>query len=101
MLEDRDEAIAKVQRMLKRDGIFVTSTVCLGDTMKYFKLLAPIGKFLGLMPLLRVFKVQELVASLTQAGFSIDYQWQHGKGRVAFIVARKTDQRQLDVRRSV
>jgi ubiquinone/menaquinone biosynthesis C-methylase UbiE len=91
LLEDRDKAIANVHAMLKKGGVFVTSTVCLGDTMKFFKVLAPIGKFLGLMPLLRVFTVQELVTSLTEAGFSIDYEWQHGKGRVAFIVARKTD----------
>lgn len=90
LLEDRDEAFAKVHRMLKKDGVFVTSTVCLGDNMKFFKVLAPIGRFLGLMPLLRVFTVQELVTSLTDAGFEIDYKWQHGKGRVAFIVARKT-----------
>ncbi len=91
LLEDRDEAIAKVHRMLKPGGVFVSSTVCLGDTMKFFKVIAPIGRFLGLMPLLRVFKVQELLTSLTDAGFSIDHEWRHGKGRVAFIVARKTD----------
>jgi len=89
LLEDRDEAIASVHKMLKKGGIFVTSTVCLGDTMRFFKILAPIGKFLGLMPLLRVFTVQELVTSLTAAGFEIDHKWQHGKGRVAFIVAKK------------
>ena len=90
LLEDRDEAIAKVHKMLKKGGVFVTSTVCLGDTMKFFKVLAPIGKFLGLMPLLRVFKVQELVNSMTEAGFEIDYEWQQGNARVVFIVARKT-----------
>ncbi len=91
LLDDRDDAIAKIHKMLKPGGVFVSSTVCLGDTMKFFKLIAPIGKFLGLMPLLRVFKVQELVTSLADAGFSIDHQWQHGKGRVTFIVAKKGD----------
>lgn len=90
LLEDRDEAIANVYDMLKQDGVFVTSTVCLGDTMKFMKLLAPIGKFLGLMPLLRVFTVQELVESLTSAGFAIDYQWQPEKSVAVFIVARKS-----------
>lgn len=90
LLEDRDEAIANVHKMLRKGGVFVSSTVCLGDTMRFFKVLAPIGKFLGLMPLLRVFTVQELLTSLTGAGFEIDYQWQHGKGRVAFVVARKS-----------
>lgn len=90
LLEDRDEAIANVYDMLKQDGVFVTSTVCLGDTMKFMKLLAPIGKFLGLMPLLKVFTVQELAESLTRAGFAIDYQWQPEKSVAVFIVARKS-----------
>ena len=92
LLQDREEAIAKVHRMLKQDGVFVTSTVCIGDTMKFFKLIGPIGKFLGLMPLVKVFTVQELVESLTEAGFAIDYEWQPGKSKAVFIVAKKADQ---------
>ena len=63
--------------------------MCIGDTMKFFKLIGPIGKFLGLMPLVNVFTMQELVDSLTDAGFAIDYQWQPGKGKAVFIVAKK------------
>jgi hypothetical protein len=78
--------------MLKPGGIFVTSTACLGDTMtKYIKLIAPIGKFLGLMPLVKVFTTKELVDNLTDAGFRIDYQWQPGKGKAVFIVAKKAE----------
>lgn len=92
LVRDRDRVIAKAYKMLKQGGVFVTSTVCIGDTMKFFKLIAPIGRFLGLMPLVTVFTVQELVDSLTKAGFSIDYQWQPGKGKAVFIVAKKADQ---------
>ncbi|MEL7510257.1 MAG: class I SAM-dependent methyltransferase, partial [Cyanobacteria bacterium J06554_1] len=55
LLENKEEAITKVYQMLKPGGIFVTSTTCLGDTMGWFKLIAPIGKFLGLFPLVKVF----------------------------------------------
>ncbi len=89
LLEDRNTSIAKVYRMLKPGGVFVSSTVCLGDTMKFFKLIGPIGRFLGVMPLVRVFTVQELVESLEASGFTIDHQWRPGQGRVAFIVAKK------------
>jgi ubiquinone/menaquinone biosynthesis C-methylase UbiE len=89
LLENKDEAIAKVYRMLKPGGVFVTSTICIGDTMKFFKLIAPIGKRLGLMPLLKVFTSEELVAGLTDAGFEIDHLWQPGKGKAVFIVAKK------------
>ncbi len=91
LLENKEEVIAKVHRMLKPGGIFVTSTACLGDTMKYIKLIAPIGKFLGLMPLVKVFTAKELEDSLADADFEIDYQWQPGKGKAVFIVAKKAE----------
>lgn len=89
LLADKEEAISKVHRMLKPGGIFVSSTVCLGDTMKFFKIIGPIGRFFGLMPLLRVFAAKELAVSLIDAGFKIDYQWQPGKNKAVFIVAKK------------
>jgi ubiquinone/menaquinone biosynthesis C-methylase UbiE len=54
LLKNKEEVITKVHKMLKPGGIFVTSTVCLGDNMKWFKLIAPIGKFLGFFPLVKV-----------------------------------------------
>lgn len=91
LLEDKEEAIAKVHRMLKPGGVFVTSTTCLGDSMSFFKIIAPVGRLLGLMPLLKVFTTAELVASLTDAGFEIDHRWQPGKGKAVFIVAKKAE----------
>jgi len=77
--------------MLKPDGLFVTSTVCLGDNMKFMKFIGPIGKFLGLIPLVKVFTTQELTDCLIDAGFSIDHHSQPGKGKVKalFVVAKK------------
>ncbi len=89
LLDDRDPAIAKVFQMLKPGGIFVSSTACLGDTMKWFKLIAPIGRFFGLIPLVRVFTEQELVASITNGGFQIAHQWRPDKSVGVFIVAKK------------
>lgn len=89
LLDNKEEAIAKVHRMLKPGGVFVTSTACIGDTMKFFKIIAPVGRLLGLMPLVKVFTTDELVASLTAAGFEIDHQWQPGKGKAVFVVAKK------------
>lgn len=89
LLNDKETAIGEVHRMLKPDGIFVTSTACLGDTMKLFKYVAPLGRFFGVMPLVKVFTTKELQHSLTNAGFEIDYQWQPGKGKAVFIVAKK------------
>lgn len=90
LLENKDEVISKVHKMLKLGGVFITSTVCIGDTkMKFIKLVAPIGRFLGLLPVLKVFTAKELEDSLIGAGFKIDYQWLPAKGKAVFIVAKK------------
>lgn len=89
LLDNKEAFIARVHRMLKPGGIFVTSTACIGDTMKFFKIVAPIGKFFGFMPLVKVFTTKELEDSITNSSFKIDYQWQPGKNKAVFIVAKK------------
>ena len=89
LLADKDMAIAKVHKMLKPGGVFVSSTVCLGNTMKFFKLIGPLGRALGVLPLLQVFTTQELVDSIKTHGFDIEHEWSPGKGTSVFIVARK------------
>jgi len=89
LLENKEDAIAKVHRMLKPGRVFVSSTACIGDFMKFFRVIGPIGKFFGLLPLVKVFEKKELENSLIDAGFEIDYQWQPGKSKAVFIVAKK------------
>ena len=57
--------------------------------MKFMKFIGPVGRALGLMPLVRVFTPDELAASLAEAGYAIDHRWQPGRGKAVFIVARK------------
>jgi 2-polyprenyl-3-methyl-5-hydroxy-6-metoxy-1,4-benzoquinol methylase len=90
LLENKEAVIAKVQRMLKPGGVFVSSTACLTGTMKLLKLIVPIGRLFGFMPqVVKFFTPKELEKSLTDAGFNIDYQWQPGRGKAVFIVAKK------------
>ena len=84
LLENKEEVIAKVYKMLKPSGIFVTSTICLGDTMKWFKIIAPIGRFFGLLPLVKVFTTKELSDIFTDTGFVIDYHWQPSNSQGVF-----------------
>lgn len=83
------EVIAQVYQMLKPGGVFVSSTICIGDTMGFLKLVAPIGSRLGLIPQLAIFKIGDLESALTSTGFEIDHQWQPGQGKAVFIVAQK------------
>lgn len=90
LVEDKDAIIKKIRRVLKPGGIFVSSTACLGDKLWFFRYIGPVGRFLGLMPMLKVFTVKELEDSLTAAGFAIDHHWVPKNGHTAFIVAKKT-----------
>ncbi len=90
LLKDRDAAIAKVYRLLAPGGVFISSTACLGDWMKWFRFFAPIGKLSGSLPQVKVFTSKQLTVSLVNAGFEIDYSWQPpARSQAVFIVARK------------
>jgi len=88
LLDDREAAIARIHDMLRPGGIFVSNTVCLGDNMRWFRFVAPIGRWLGVFPLLRIFTRNELEAGFRGAGFEIEHAWQPDKA-VVFIIARK------------
>lgn len=91
LLEDKEATIAQVYEILKPRGLFVTSTVCLGDGMPWFKLIAPIGRRSGFFPLVKVFTFQNLIQSLSDSGFTLDYQWQPAKNKAVFMVGKKPD----------
>ena len=91
LLDNWEEAIAKVHKMLKPCGIFVTNTGCLGDTMTYMRLILPIGRLLGRMPMVKVFTRRALEDGFTNCGCQIDYQSPPGKRPAVFIIAKKTE----------
>jgi ubiquinone/menaquinone biosynthesis C-methylase UbiE len=90
LLENKEEAISKVFKMLKPGGVFVSSTACIADMKILFRIIAPVGNFLRVIPPVKVFTARELQDTLGNAGFQIDYQWQPGKNKAVFIVAKKT-----------
>jgi ubiquinone/menaquinone biosynthesis C-methylase UbiE len=89
LLEDKESAIAKALRMLKPGGVFVTSTVCLGDSAKWFRFIAPAGHFLGVLPLVKFFTAEELETAFIGAGFEIDYKWRPGPDSAVFMIGKK------------
>ncbi|PLY01614.1 MAG: SAM-dependent methyltransferase [Desulfuromonas sp.] len=92
LVADKEEIIGRVYRMLKPGGVFVTSTACIGDAQRYLRFMVPLGRLLGLMPLVKVFTTDKLVKAMTDGGFAIDQQWSPGENKAVFIVARKTEQ---------
>lgn len=89
LLEDRAPVLAKVNRLLKPGGYFVSSTVCLGDSMPWFRFIAPIGRWTGKMPLVQTLKEADLQQELQQAGFEVVDQWRPNPKAAVFMVARK------------
>lgn len=90
LLDDRDETINRAHRILKPGGIFITSTACIGETAAYFRFIAPVGKWIGLMPLVKVFTIAELENSMVEAGFTINRKLVPEKSKsTCFLVAVK------------
>ena len=89
LLEDPQDVIKKVFRMLKPDGAFVTSTVCLGDSTSFWRVAVPVARFFRAIPYVNMLKRSELEKYFENAGFEIDYQWERQKKQAAFIIARK------------
>ncbi len=88
LLDDKDAAIAHIFKMLKPEGIFVSSTACI-DNHWALKFFLPIGTALGLLPLVRFFSPEELLSSISDAKFAILQQWQPEKNKAMFIIAKK------------
>ena len=90
LVEDKDDVIKEVHSMLKPGGVFISSTVCMNDSMfKFLRPIIPIGMLFGFMPSVKFFTAKALESSLTAAGFEIDYRWLPKKGAALFVVARK------------
>lgn len=88
LLEDVDGAIAKVHRLLKNDGVFVSSTSLVAEINLAFRWLISGMQFLGLAPYVSRFTKSQLISSLLKSGFTIEREWQTSHESV-FIVARK------------
>ena len=91
LLENKEAVIVGVHRMLKPGGVFVSSTACLGGRVPVLRAILPVGRFLGLLPLVKFFTAEELEGNLMDAGFRIDHRWQPDKSKTVFIVATKAD----------
>ncbi len=91
LVEDMSVAIAKSHDMLKPGGVFVSSTVALGDWNPLLRLALPLARLFGKAPkTVQFYKRGEIYSAIETSGFEIldlpkDKDW----GAANFIVARK------------
>lgn len=88
LLDDVDGAIANVYRLLKKDGVFVSSTSLIAEINLALRWLISGMQFLGLAPYVSRFTKSQLISKLTNSGFTVEREWQTSHESV-FIVARK------------
>lgn len=85
----RAATLAKVRRLLRPGGVFVSSTVCLGDMGGGAKALGFVVGVLPLLPPVQSFTRDRLRREIKSAGFAIEHDWAPGPKAALFLVARK------------
>jgi SAM-dependent methyltransferase len=89
LVENRSGVLARVRRLLRPGGLFLSSTACLGDVPGLGKHILPIGSALRLLPHVTVFTADRLVAEIEAEGFAVDRRWQPAVDKALFLVARR------------
>lgn len=89
LLPNRLEVMAKIHRLLKPGGYFISSTVCTRDGNPIIPIVLPIMKALGKAPYVGQFTGEQLVTELEETGLSVDDHWRPKKSAALFVVAKK------------
>jgi ubiquinone/menaquinone biosynthesis C-methylase UbiE len=89
--EMRKAVLAKVYRLLKPGGVFVSSTVC-GDAIPgWGKALILVMRALPMMPPVQTLARDDLRRDITAAGLAIEHDWAPNPRSALFLVARKPE----------
>ncbi len=91
LVPDRKHALAKINKLLKPGGIFVSSTVCLADRMWFVRPVIPVMQWLGKAPYVSFIKATQMQSEISEAGFKAEEHWTHGLANSLFMVASKTE----------
>ncbi|HBO13964.1 MAG TPA: SAM-dependent methyltransferase [Halieaceae bacterium] len=91
LVPDRRAALARVHRLLKPGGFFVSSTVCLADRLWFLRPVIPVMQWLGKAPYVSFLRAADMLREVASAGFEEQEHWTHGRTNSLFLVARKAD----------
>ena len=91
LLPDRTGALAKIHRLLKPGGVFVSSTVCLADKMWFLRPVIPVMQWLGKAPYVSFAKEYTVLQEIAEAGFEAKEHWSHGRANSLFMIATRRE----------
>lgn len=90
LVKDRPAALSQMFRRLKPGGVFVSSTVCLGEGWLPYSLILWVMQRVGKAPFVTVVRTQTIIQEMTEAGFvDVNVVDVGAAATTAFIVARK------------
>ena len=88
LVADVPRTLRQLRRMLKPDGLLISNTQCIGDSAAWLGWIAPLGRSLGVLPRVNVFRESQFMQWITDAGFGIEEVWQPKPKASHYIVAR-------------
>jgi ubiquinone/menaquinone biosynthesis C-methylase UbiE len=91
LVEDVPRTLRQLHRMLKPEGLLISSTQCIGDSAAWLGWIAPLGRVLGALPRINVFREPQFRQWIDEAGFSVEQVWQPKPRASHYIVARAVE----------
>ena len=91
LVADVPHTLRQLHRMLKPGGLLISNTQCIGETAALLSWVAPLGRALGVLPRVNVFREQEFLQWIEDSGFEVEEIWQPKPKASHYIVARAVD----------
>ena len=91
LVADVPGTLSKLHRMLKPGGLLISNTQCIGESAAWLGWVAPLGRMLGVLPRVNVFREREFLQWIGDSGFDFEEIWQPKPKASHYIVARAVD----------
>lgn len=91
LLPNRAAALAKIHRLLKPGGLFISSTACLVDRMWFLRPVIPVLQWIGKAPYVSFLGTSDVLREVAEAGFEKQEHWTHGRANSLFLIASKVE----------
>lgn len=91
LVADVPRTLRQLRLMLKPGGLLISNTQCIGDSAAWLGSIAPLGRVLGVLPRVNVFREREFLQWIGDSGFDFEEIWQPRPKASHYIVARADD----------